>query len=217
MPDVRLARIAERILLGILGGQSPIVTCMARQSSKDEGETWAAAKKIYRWLENERFDSQNLSVSLYEIGQGGQRSRWRTWLWRLPRSTSRNRMSAWFIRQRIHPIGFVATAMAPAGFYRACPLSSPLACLSLFCLLAPFPVQGIHLWVIASLNPGCTQLSFIQSLKPQLFQNLAVTLLSLVSQQIAPEIIVIPARTDRQRHRNAPAQQQDFFFGLQPR
>lgn len=70
MPDVRLARIAERILLGILGGQSPIVTCMARQSSKDEGETWAAAKKIYRWLENERFDSQNLSVSRTKLVKG---------------------------------------------------------------------------------------------------------------------------------------------------
>jgi hypothetical protein len=37
MPDVRLGRIAELMILGILGGQAPIVTCMARQSSKDEG------------------------------------------------------------------------------------------------------------------------------------------------------------------------------------
>lgn len=69
MPDIRLGRIAELIILGILGGQAPIVTSMARQSSKDEGETWAVSKKIYRWLENERFDSQDLFASLYEIGQ----------------------------------------------------------------------------------------------------------------------------------------------------
>lgn len=69
MPDVRLRRIAERIVLGILGGQAPIVTCMARQRSKDEGETWAVAKQIYRWLENERFDSRDLFDGLYEIGQ----------------------------------------------------------------------------------------------------------------------------------------------------
>ena len=69
MPDSRLGSIAELIILGIIGGQTPIVTCMARQSSKNTGETWAVAKKIYPWLENERFHSQDLFASLYEIGQ----------------------------------------------------------------------------------------------------------------------------------------------------
>lgn len=69
MPDIRLGRIAELIILGIFGGQTPIITCMACQSSKDEGETWAVAKNIYRWLENERFDCRDLFASLYEIGQ----------------------------------------------------------------------------------------------------------------------------------------------------
>ena len=55
LPDKRLCRVAEAIILGILGGQTPVITEIARQSSKDEGETWAVAKSIYRWMENKRF------------------------------------------------------------------------------------------------------------------------------------------------------------------
>ena len=69
MPDKRMRRVAEEIIMGILGGQTPVITEMARQSSKDEGETWAAAKRIYRWLENKRIKSQQLFASLYLIGQ----------------------------------------------------------------------------------------------------------------------------------------------------
>ena len=69
LPDKRLGRIAELIILGILGSQTPIITCMARSNSKDEGDTWAVAKRIYRWFDNERFDSGDLFAKLYEIGQ----------------------------------------------------------------------------------------------------------------------------------------------------
>ncbi len=69
MPDKRMERVAEEIIMGILGGQTPVITEMARQSSKDEGETWAAAKRIYRWMENKRIKSQQLFASLYLIGQ----------------------------------------------------------------------------------------------------------------------------------------------------
>lgn len=41
MPDKRMERVAEQIILGILGGQTPVITEMERQSSKDKGETWA--------------------------------------------------------------------------------------------------------------------------------------------------------------------------------
>jgi hypothetical protein len=33
----------------------PVITEIARQSTKDEGETWTVAKSIYRWLESECF------------------------------------------------------------------------------------------------------------------------------------------------------------------
>jgi hypothetical protein len=69
MPDKRMERVAEQIILGILGGQTPIITGMARQSSKDEGETWAAAKRIYRWMDNKRIKSLELFACLYLIGQ----------------------------------------------------------------------------------------------------------------------------------------------------
>jgi hypothetical protein len=69
LPDKRLGRVAELIILGILGGQTPVMTEIARHSSKDEGETWAVAKSIYRWVDNERFDSRDLFASLYQIGQ----------------------------------------------------------------------------------------------------------------------------------------------------
>jgi hypothetical protein len=39
LPDKRLKHVAERIILGILGGQTPVSTEIARQISKDEGET----------------------------------------------------------------------------------------------------------------------------------------------------------------------------------
>lgn len=44
LPDVRLRRVAEELILGILGGQTPVITEIARQSSKEAGETWAVAK-----------------------------------------------------------------------------------------------------------------------------------------------------------------------------
>lgn len=69
LPDKRLGQVAEEIILGILGGQTPVITEIARQSSKDKGETWAVAKSIYRWMENKRFHSSDVFDSLYGIGQ----------------------------------------------------------------------------------------------------------------------------------------------------
>ena len=69
LPDKRLGRVAELMILGIVGGQTPIITGMARHNAKDEGETWAVAKRMYRWLDNERITSHDLFASLYQIGQ----------------------------------------------------------------------------------------------------------------------------------------------------
>jgi len=69
LPDKRLKRVAEAIILGILGGQTPVITAIARQSSKEAGGTWAVAKSIYRWLSNKRFTSQELFEQVYAIGQ----------------------------------------------------------------------------------------------------------------------------------------------------
>jgi len=69
LPDKRLCRIAEKLIMGILGGQTPVITVIARQKSKEAGETWAVAKSIYRWVSNKRFTSQELFAGLYAIGQ----------------------------------------------------------------------------------------------------------------------------------------------------
>ena len=48
LPDPRMKKVLENMILGILGGQTPVITGMARQSGKAEGETWAVATSIYR-------------------------------------------------------------------------------------------------------------------------------------------------------------------------
>ena len=70
LPDKRLGGVVQCIILGVLGGQSPVITEMARTNSKTEGETWPIAKRIYRFLNNERVETEKLYQGLYEIGQG---------------------------------------------------------------------------------------------------------------------------------------------------
>lgn len=69
LPDKRMGSVAELILLGILGGQTPVVTGIARHNSKGDGESWATAKRIYRLLENKRLKTETLYEGLYRIGQ----------------------------------------------------------------------------------------------------------------------------------------------------
>ena len=53
LPDSRMKKVLESMILGILGGQTVVITGMARQTEKAEGEPWAIAKSIYRLLGNE--------------------------------------------------------------------------------------------------------------------------------------------------------------------
>ena len=39
LPEKRMKKVLENMLLGILGGQTPLVTGVARQNGKTEGET----------------------------------------------------------------------------------------------------------------------------------------------------------------------------------
>jgi hypothetical protein len=52
LPDKRMKKVLENMLLGILGGRTPLITGMARQNGKSKGETWAVAKSMYRLLGN---------------------------------------------------------------------------------------------------------------------------------------------------------------------
>ena len=69
LPDSRMKKVLENMLLGILGGQTPLITGMARQSGKAEGETWAIAKSIYRFLGNKRVETKVIYQGLYQVGQ----------------------------------------------------------------------------------------------------------------------------------------------------
>ena len=70
MPDKRLCGVLEMIMLGILGGETPVISEMGRSNSKEEGESWAVAKRIYRFIWNKRVKTESLYEGLYEIGQG---------------------------------------------------------------------------------------------------------------------------------------------------
>ena len=69
LPDKRLGAVAQCIILGILGGQTPVITGMARTNSKAEGETWPIAKRIYRFLYNPSVKTETLYQGLYRSGQ----------------------------------------------------------------------------------------------------------------------------------------------------
>jgi len=69
LPDKRLGAVVQCIILGILGSQTPVITEIAGTNSKEKGETWPIAKRIYRFLYNQRVKTEGLYQGLYEIGQ----------------------------------------------------------------------------------------------------------------------------------------------------
>ena len=69
LPDKRLGGVVERMVLGILGGETPVITQMARANSKKEGESWPIAKQIYRFVNNQRVKTESLYQGLYQVGQ----------------------------------------------------------------------------------------------------------------------------------------------------
>jgi len=69
LPDKRMGSVIEVILLGILGGQTPVITGIAWHNGKEDGENWPTAKRIYRLLENKRLKTKELYEGLYRIGQ----------------------------------------------------------------------------------------------------------------------------------------------------
>lgn len=60
LPDKRLGAVVQRMILGILGGQTPVITGMARTNSKVEGESWPIAKQIYYFLCHRRVKTESL-------------------------------------------------------------------------------------------------------------------------------------------------------------
>lgn len=69
LPEKRLRQIVPLAVRGILTNETPVVAAMAQGVSRQEAECWAAAKRIYRFLENERFNHHVLFKGLYRAGQ----------------------------------------------------------------------------------------------------------------------------------------------------
>lgn len=65
LPDKRTKKVLESMLLGILYGQTPLVTGMARQNGKSGGETWAVAKSMYWLLVGKQAFGNESVVSVY--------------------------------------------------------------------------------------------------------------------------------------------------------
>ena len=68
LPDQRLKKVVEKMVLGILGGETPVITEIARQNTKTDGDSWASAKRIYRLLENPRVQTNEIYAGLYQVG-----------------------------------------------------------------------------------------------------------------------------------------------------
>lgn len=69
LPDQRLKRVVPLAVQGILAGQSPVVAAMAQSVSRQEADPWAAAKRVYRLLDNPRFSHTQLLNGLYRVAQ----------------------------------------------------------------------------------------------------------------------------------------------------
>jgi hypothetical protein len=69
MPEKRLKKNVIKIVVGILGQKTPIVTGIARGTGKTGKGLWAMANRFYRFLRNDRFRNEDLLSGLYEIGQ----------------------------------------------------------------------------------------------------------------------------------------------------
>jgi len=70
LPEKRLREVGKLAVQGILGGQSPLVTQIARGVTGREDETiWPMAKRLYRFIWNDRFSHRELLKGVYGIAQ----------------------------------------------------------------------------------------------------------------------------------------------------
>lgn len=70
LPDRRLRAVGQLAVQGILGGQSPQVTRIASGVARESATAWPLAKRLYRFLWNERFSHRDLLKGLYGVAQG---------------------------------------------------------------------------------------------------------------------------------------------------
>jgi len=69
LPEKRLREVGKLAVQGVLCGQSPLVTQMARGVAREEETIWPTAKRLYRFVWNPRFSHRDLLKGLYGIAQ----------------------------------------------------------------------------------------------------------------------------------------------------
>jgi hypothetical protein len=69
LPDKRLREVVHQSVQSILATETPVIAAMSRSVSRVEADCWAAAKRVYRFLENERFNHHLLFKGLYRMVQ----------------------------------------------------------------------------------------------------------------------------------------------------
>ena len=69
LPDKRLQQVVPLAVRGIIGSETPVVTHMAQTIARTESGVWAAAKRVYRFLGNDRFTHQEWGDGLYAISR----------------------------------------------------------------------------------------------------------------------------------------------------
>jgi hypothetical protein len=69
LPEKRLRDVSRLAVQGLLGGASPLVTQIARGVVREEASIRPMARRIYRFLWNERFSHRELLKGLYSVAQ----------------------------------------------------------------------------------------------------------------------------------------------------
>lgn len=69
LPEQRLRRVVSQAVRGILAQETPVIAAMAQSISRQEMDCWAAAKRLYRFMGNQRFNHHQLYKGLYRVGQ----------------------------------------------------------------------------------------------------------------------------------------------------
>jgi len=69
LPEERLRRVVPMAVRGILAQETPVIAAMAQSVSRQKMDCWAAAKRIYRFMWNERFNHHQLYKGMYQIAR----------------------------------------------------------------------------------------------------------------------------------------------------
>ena len=69
LPEERLRRVVAQAVRGILAQETPVIAAMAQSISRQETDCWAAAKRLYRFMGNQRFNHHQLYKGLYRVEQ----------------------------------------------------------------------------------------------------------------------------------------------------